>query len=430
MGFLVPSGIAALVLLTGSSIGLIMAGIGLVIFYYTLGGNISAIGNGVWNIFHNLGLAAVPIFFLLAEIIVHCGLATRIYQSLSPLFERLPGKLLQTNIGMCTIFSAISGSSTATAAMIGSMAYDELTAQGYRRSAIIGSIGGAGTLGVLIPPSILLIIYGSMMEVSVGALFVAGVVPGLMMATLFMLYVGLTANRNIPAASAERELLPLREALKRSLGAWPFIMLVFVVLGTIFLGLATATESAAMGVVAALVLAALYRELTWKRLVTAVCAATSMFSMITLIIFGAVVLGQALALSGIPKQVLLSIIGADLPVPLVIAALYLLYLLMGCVMSGLEMMLITLPLVFPLMTGFGYDPVWLGVAIVMIIEIAMLTPPFGVNLFILISITKGGVTIGEAAKACIPYWMLHLTGLIIITIFPEIVMFLPRLFLG
>ena len=430
MGFLVPSGIAALVLLTGSSIGLIMAGIGLVIFYYTLGGNISAIGNGVWNIFHNLGLAAVPIFFLLAEIIVHCGLATRIYQSLSPLFERLPGKLLQTNIGMCTIFSAISGSSTATAAMIGSMAYDELTAQGYRRSAIIGSIGGAGTLGVLIPPSILLIIYGSMMEVSVGALFVAGVVPGLMMATLFMLYVGLTANRNVPATSAERELLPLREALKRSLGAWPFIMLVFVVLGTIFLGLATATESAAMGVVAALVLAALYRELTWKRLVTAVCAATSMFSMITLIIFGAVVLGQALALSGIPKQVLLSIIGADLPVPLIIAALYLLYLLMGCVMSGLEMMLITLPLVFPLMTGFGYDPVWLGVAIVIIIEIAMLTPPFGVNLFILISITKGGVTIGEAAKACIPYWMLHLTGLIIITIFPEIVMFLPRLFLG
>lgn len=424
--YLIISTFAAFVLLTGGMVGIFLAGAGLLILKFTFNGNFSVIGNGIWNLFNNFSLTAMPVFIFLAEIAVKCGIARRIYTSLAPLFSRLPGRLLQTNIGMCTIFASMSGSSMATTAIIGSMAYEEMEKLGYRRSAILGSIAGGGTLGILIPPSLPLIIYGSWQEVSVGSLFIGGILPGLMIAGMFMIYIGIT-QRAYTIGRKEEERLPMRKVLVQSLGAWPFLILLFSLLGTIFLGLATATEAAALGVVAVLILAAFYRELTLRRVIEALFSTTVTYSTMVFIFVGAIILSQAAALSGIPEVLFRAVLNLSLQTAFIIALVYFLYVIMGCFFGAIEMLLITLPFTYPLMTGLGYHPVWLGIALVIIIEISFLTPPMGMNLYVLIGITKGRVSLGEVAKAAIPYWIILFLGLILITLFPELVMYLPSL---
>lgn len=419
--------VLALCLLSGSMLGPMIALIGFTVLFYEFGGNTSIIANAIWNLFSSATLIAVPVFVLLGEVLGQTGLARRIYGALSPGFERLPGKLLQTNIGTCTAFSAISGSSMATAAAVGSIAFHELEGRGYDRRAIIGSIAGGGTLGMMIPPSIVMIIYGSLTDVSIGSLFLGGILPGLMIAAIFMVYIGtLTRLRpmTVPAGGA---VVPPMKAFVASLQAWPFAILVFAILGTIILGLATPTESAALGVATALILAALYRELSWRKVWRALRGTAVTFSTLMLIIVSSIVLFQATAITGLPELLVRLVAESGLPGWTVLVLMYLLYLVLGMVVDGFGMLLITLPIVFPLVVGLGYDPVWFGIVIVMLIEISLLTPPLGFNLFVMMAISRGRVTLGEAARACFPYWLLLLVALALITVIPDIVLYLPGL---
>jgi tripartite ATP-independent transporter DctM subunit len=389
-------------------------------------GNFSVLGNATWNVFNSFTFTAIPAFILLGEILGQSGLAKRIYGAISPGFERLPGQLLQTNIGACTVFSAISGSSTATAAVVGAIAYDELNARGYQRSAVVGTIAAGGTLGILIPPSVALIIYGAWQNVSVGALFVAGIVPGVMLASLFMIYVAIAARRNPRMTPAAGERMPLGRAIAKSIEAWPFLVLVFAILGTIFFGLATPTEAAALGVATALLLSALYRELSWARLWAALVGTVRIFSTLTVVLLGALILSQAVALTGLPRELLKLVADAGLSPPAILAIVFAMYLVLGCFFGPVEMLLITLPFVFPLVTEAGFDPVWFGIALVIVIEIGLLTPPLGINLFVVMAISRNEVTLGEAALACLPYWLLMLALLAFISVFPGVVLFLPQ----
>ena len=413
-------------LFSGALLGVLIGAAGLTVLWFEFNGNFSVLGNASWNLFNSFTFTAVPAFILLGEILGQSGLAKRIYGAISPGFERLPGKLLQTNIGACTVFSAISGSSTATAAVVGSIAYDELKGRGYDRSAIVGTIAAGGTLGILIPPSIALIVYGAWQNVSVGALFLAGVVPGLLLTGVFMTYIAVLAKLRPNAVPPAREVVPLARALAKSAEAWPFLILVFAILGTIFLGLATPTEAAALGVVTAIVLAALYREFSLARLWAALMATARTFSTLALVILGALILSQAVALTGLPR-VLIEMVGeAGLPAPAVITLIYLLYLVLGCFFGPLEMLLITLPFVFPLVTGLGYDPVWFGIVLVIVIEIGLLTPPLGINLFVVMAVSRNEISLGQAALACLPYWLLMLAALALITVVPQIALLLPQ----
>jgi len=418
--------VIAIALLTGSLLGIAIAATGLTVLVFEFNGNFSVLGNATWNLFNSFTFTAVPTFILLGEILGQSGLAKRIYGAISPTFERMPGKLLQTNIGACTVFSAISGSSTATAAVVGSIAYDEMKARGYARNVIVGTVAAGGTLGILIPPSIALIIYGAWQNVSIGALFIAGVLPGLLLASLFMAYIaGLTfvQPRAIPETT---ETLPLGRALAKSAEAWPFVILVFAILGTIFLGLATPTEAAALGVVTAIALAALYGEFSLMRLWSALQATVRTFSTLAIVIMGALILSQAVALTGMPKLLIGMVADAGLSPAMVITLIYAMYLVLGCFFGPVEMLLITLPFVFPLVTGLGFDPVWFGIVLVIVIEIGLLTPPLGINLFVAMAVSRNEVTLGEVALACLPYWLLMLGALALITVFPQIALVLPQ----
>ena len=419
--------VVAATILTGSMLGIAIAAFGLVILYFQFGGNFSVLGNALWNTFNSFTFTAIPAFILLGELLGRSGLADRIYTAISPIFERLPGRLLQTNIGACTAFAAISGSSTATSAVIGSIAYDELLKRGYERGAVLGTIAAGGTLGILIPPSIAFIIYGSWQNVSIGALFIAGIIPGLLLSLAFMVYIGVRATLKPSIAPSPGVLLPIGQALMRSAEAWPFAILIFAILGSIFFGFATPTESAALGVLTTLILAAFYRRLSWDLVWQSLVATVRTFSSLSLVIAGAVVLSQAVALTGLPKELIRMVGEAGLSATTVILAIYLMYMILGCFFGPIEMLLITLPFVFPLVTGLGYDPVWFGIVLVIVIEIGLLTPPVGINLFVVMAISRNQVSLGEVAMACVPFWLIMVSMLLLLTLMPQIALFLPQI---
>ena len=413
-------------LLSGAMLGLMIAAAGLTVLAMGFPGSFGVLGNALWNVFNSFTFTAVPTFILLGALLGQSGLARRIYGAISPGFERLPGRLLQTNIGACTIFSAISGSSTATSAIVGSIAYDELGRRGYDRRVVIGTIAAGGTLGILIPPSVALIIYGAWQHVSIGALFIAGILPGLLLAGCFMVYIAVLVRLRPRVAPDAAERLPLRATLVRSLEAWPFAILIFAILGTIFLGLATPTEAAALGVATVMVLGFLYRELNAARVWAALRETVRVFSALTLVITGAVVLSQAVALTGLPREIVAMISASGLAPAVILTLIYAMYLVLGTVFGPVEMLLITLPFVFPIVTGLGHDPVWFGIVLVIVIEIGLLTPPMGINLFVVMAGARNQISLGEAAVACIPYWLIMIGVLGLITVFPQIALFLPR----
>jgi tripartite ATP-independent transporter DctM subunit len=414
---------------TGAALGGALGLTGFVILHFFSGGATQLGVQAVWNTFNSFTLTAIPLFILLGEILVASGLARDVYRALSPLFARLPGGLLHTNVAVSTMFGAVSGSSMAVAAAVGSVAYPELTKRGYRRGPVIGSLAGGGTLGLLIPPSLSLLIYGAFTETSIGRLFLGGIVPGLIAALGFMVYIGWSARRDpsiAPLSADDR--VGLGAALLGVLKIWPLVLLILAVLGTLFAGLATPTESAGMGVAAAIVIGFLAGELTFRGIVRALMATVATFAVISMVFMGAVVLAQSISVLGLPQQLLAGLAEWGIPAFATLLIIVLVYLALGCVFDGLSMMIMTLPIVFPLLTGLGYDRVWLGVLVTLLIEIGMLTPPVGMNLFVLTSISGGKVTLGEAARAAFPYWLLLLTLAGLIVLFPSIVTALPSYF--
>ncbi len=418
----------ALLMVTGAVLGGALGLTGLVLLHFEAGNATSLAVQTVWNSFTDFTLSAVPLFIFLGDILLASGISGRIYNAMTPLFHRLPGKLLHTNIAVSTVFGAVSGSSSSTAAAVGSVGYPELVKRGYDPATVVASLAAGGTLGLLIPPSLSLLIYGATQDVSIGKLFLAGIVPGLMIAGFFSLYIaGLcTFRKSLTPAEAERP--GWMEILRGLKEIWPLPILIFFVLGTIYMGLATTTEAAALGVVAAIVLGFLWGDLTLRKLWQSFKGSVLMFGTIAMVLLGTLILAQAISILGLPKQMVTWVSEMGLSRYEVLFAIVLVYLVLGCFFDGISLLLMTLPIAFPLMMSMQFDPIWFGIVVTILMEVGMITPPVGLNLFVLVTVAKRQVPLGTAAWATVPYWLIMLATVALFTAFPDIVLFVPSMF--
>ena len=298
---------------------------------------------------------------------------------------------------------------------------------GYDKEAVVGSLAGGGTLGLLIPPSLSLLIYGALTETSIGRLFIAGIIPGLMVSGLFMLYILILCIRKPNISPSSTEASGLADIFSGMKQIWPVIILIFAILGSIVAGIATPTEAAGVGVVVAMLISFVWGSLTIKELGLAVYRSVLVFGSIGFIVLGATILSQSISVLGVPRDILEATVSGDIGKYAVFAIIIILYVVLGCIFDGLSLMIMTLPLVFPLLTGYGFDPIWIGVIITIMIEIGQVTPPVGLNLSVLSAITNNEVSLGRVAIATIPYWLILLLSVVILTFFPVIALYLPEL---
>lgn len=382
-----------------------------------------AMATSIWQANASWALAALPLFIWMGEILFRAKLSEILFRGLTPWLGWLPGRLLHVNVAGCGIFAAVCGSSAATAATIGRMSLPELDARGYDRSLSVGSLAGSGTLGLLIPPSIIMIVYGVSADVSIIRLFLAGIIPGLMLMALFMGYIVIAALVRKDAAPVETVKTTFAEKLRLSKGLIPVVLLIGAVIGSIYAGIATATEAAAGGVIGALLLAVATGSLSWTMFRESLLSATRLSCMIFMILSGAAFLTTSLAYTGIPAAVAEWVAALDLHPYALMAALCVLYVVLGCFIEGISMIVLTATVVLPLVTQAGFDLLWFGVFIIMVVETAQITPPLGFNLFVIQGLT--GLNIGRVAVSAIPFFVLLLVGIVLITAFPELVTWLP-----
>jgi C4-dicarboxylate transporter DctM subunit len=412
---------------TGAALGAALGLTGLIILHFFAEGATSLALNAVWNVLNEFTLSAIPLFIIMGEILLESGVSQKIYRSLSGVFRHIPGGLLHTNIAVCTVFGAISGSSLATAAAVGSVAYPEMSKRNYNEPMVVGSLAGGGTLGLLIPPSLSLLIYGALTETSIGKLFMGGILPGILMAILFMLYIFIrcTINPKLWNSDTNSEEV-LNSSIVDFLKIWPIGFLIFAVMGSIVLGIATPTEAAGVGVISSLLLGLFWGDLSKDKIFKCFYNSAITYGSIGFVVVGAVILAQSISILGIPQELIETIQNMGMSKYYVLTLIVLLYLILGCLFDGLSLMVMTLPIVFPLMTNLGFDPVWLGVIITIMIEIGQITPPVGLNLSVLVAVTDNKVGLGETAIATSPYWILLLFGILIVTIFPSIILYIPN----
>ncbi|MDR7149212.1 tripartite ATP-independent transporter DctM subunit [Hydrogenophaga palleronii] len=418
--------IVSLFALLGSGvwIGLTLAGvawIGMELFSPRPAGDAMAIT--IWGSASSWTLTALPLFVWMGEILFRTKLSESMFKGLAPWVNALPGRLLHTNILGCTIFAAVSGSSAATCATIGKMSIPELSKRGYPADKIVGSLGGASTLGLLIPPSIIMIVYGVAAEVSIAKLFMAGVVPGLLLGALFSGYIMVWALFNPSQVPLSDTRLTLAQKLVESRHLIPVVLLIGGVIGTIYTGIATATEAAAVGVVGALVLSAAQGSLTWATFRDSLLGATRLYCMIALILSGAAFLTLAMGYIGLPRHLAEYVTGLNLSPVVLIIALALFYMLLGCFLDGISMIVLTMGVILPTVSAAGIDLIWFGVFVVIVVEMAQITPPVGFNLFVLQGMTKREIT--WIAKVTIPYFFLMVLALALLWWFPQIATWLP-----
>jgi C4-dicarboxylate transporter, DctM subunit len=383
-------------------------------------------GDIVWNTTNTFTLVSIPLFVLMGEIILRSGISTRFYNGVAVLLRRLPGGLAQTNIVGCAIFSAIAGSSVATAMTVGSVAIPEMRKRGYSDRLTIGTLTGGGCLGILIPPSIPMIVYASMTQVSVIDLFIAGVVPGLALAGIFMIFVALRVWAKpslVPPAEATASAPEIRAGIR---DAVPVIALIAAVIGSMYAGIATPTEASALGCILALALALAYRELTWERLHSALRNAAITSGVVMFITLNAQILNFAVVTSGIGQGLAQGLAQLGLAPFLFFCLLFLVYLVVGMFIDGLSIMLLTVPLLYPSFIAIGFDSVWVGVIIVIFIELGALTPPMGLNLFAIQAIANDQ-SLGDVAKASMPYAMMISAFGFLLYAFPVIALWLPAM---
>lgn len=385
---------------------------------------LNALGFVLWGGTNSFTLTGIPLFILMSEILLRCGVTVPLYRSLSRIVQPLPGGLLQTNVLASALFAAICGSSVATAAAIGTVALPNLESRGYDRRMAFGSLAAGGTLGILIPPSIPLILYGSFTEVSVAKLFMAGVVPGIAMALLFMLYIGVRALvkpvRKPVEGAGDEVRLPLWRTVADLV---PFTFLMLVVLGGIYFGFATPTEAAALGCAFALVIGAMFGGLNRTVLAQAVEASLRGSCAILFIVVAAMVFAFAFENANLGTRLTEWLLSFNLDRNAFLAALLLLYVVLGCLLESIAMIVITVPLLFPTVLAYGIDPLWFAIALVILIELGQLTPPFGINLFVIKRIS--GAPLGQVVRGTVPYYGLMIGFLLVITAFPQIVTWLP-----
>lgn len=383
------------------------------------------LAQNMWNTATIESLLSLPMFILMAEILFRTRLSAQMFKGLMPWTIWLPGRLVHVNVLGCTLFAAVCGSSAATAATVGRITLGELFSRGYDRDLVIGSLAGAGTLGLMIPPSFILIVYGVLAEESILKLFVAGVIPGLMLAATYMVYIGICATFRPGVVPAGGERVTMRDRLHALTQLGPVVSLIVLIMGAMYGGFASPTEGAVVGVLGAAVISLLQGTFTWKNLSAACLSAVVTSSMLGLITVGAVFLSVSMGFLGVPRYVAEQIAMLHLSPYALILLLFVFYVILGCFLEGMSAIVMTLPIVLPLVTSAGYDKIWLGIFLVLVIEMAQITPPVGFNLFVLQGLT--GESIGRVARAAFPFFLLMVLTTAIVTVFPGIATFLPNL---
>jgi C4-dicarboxylate transporter, DctM subunit len=382
------------------------------------------LGQTLWAPSSNFVLVAVPLFLLMGEILLRAGLSDRLYRALNVWLNRMPGGLLHTNIVSCAVFSAISGSSVATAATMGSVALPYFQDTKYNQRMVLGSLAAGGALGNLIPPGITFIIYGLITETSVGALYIAALIPALLVTGLFLLVIlvhGLTHPMEKPAR------LPLAMKLRALADLVPTLLLILLVLGSIYGGLATPTEAAALGVVGAAVFAAFERRLTFRMLNASAEATARNTALLGLILFGAYLLNYILTTINVPQALAGMIAGLPIPPWGIMLCIIALYVALGTFMEGFSMIITTVPVVFPIVVALGYDPIWFGVIVTMLVEIAQISPPDGTVMYVLQGMRKRPGPITDVFVGVLPFLAVYLLAVILLMIFPGLALWLPAL---
>ena len=397
------------------------------VIYLLMQGGFSAL-NGLglmsWGSMNTFALTAVPLFMFMADILSVSGLSNRIYNGLAKLVAPLPGGLLQTNIAGCAIFASVSGSSIATAASIGGVALPQLTSRNYHRALAAGSLAAGGTLGILIPPSFPMIIYGTFTETSVPRLFIAGVIPGLIMTALFMLYIGVHAKLVPGVAPKEQGARNAREVIRALADIAPFVVLIAGTLGGLYFGVVTTTEAAVIGCFLSILLGFMFGDLTWKKLVEAMHSTVNFSGNILFLIFAAYVFSYAISFAGIGEKLTEFIVGMKLTTFQFYAVLFVLFTVLGCLIESLGMIVITVPLLFPILGRYGIDPILFGVILVIYIELGQISPPIGINLFVIQSIWDGKLS--EVVYGTIPFHLIMFAVLVMVMVWPELALWLPH----
>lgn len=385
-----------------------------------------AMGELSWSANNEFLLVAIPLFIMLGEVLLRAGFAERMYGAMSLWLSWLPGGLMHANIGASTLFSATSGSSVATAATVGTVAIPQIKRYGYNEPLFLGSLAAGGTLGILIPPSINLVIYGVLTNSSVPKLYLAGIIPGFAMAALFMLMI-IVACVVKPAWGGKKIHARWRERLASLTHLAPPMGIFLLVVGSIYAGLATPTEAAALGVLGAFILAACYRRLTWSMLREVIEGTMRSTAMIMLIVIAASFLNFVMSATGLTTALTNSIQGLGLSPTWMLLVVVVFYLVLGCFMETLSMMITTIPIVAPIMIGLGYDPIWLGIVIIVLVEAALITPPVGLNLFVVQSLRKTG-SMNAVIVGALPFVFAMFIMLALLAAFPALALWLPQVF--
>lgn len=388
---------------------------------------VEAMGGVVWGTLNNSVMTAIPLFMLLGEILLRGGIADRMYESMAVWLRRLPGGLLHTNIGCCALFAATSGSSVATAATVGTVALPALSARKYPEQAALGSLAAGGTLGILIPPSINLLVYGSLANTSVGQLFIAGVIPGLTLTVLFMIYIAL---RHYNDGEKDDTSIPISVKIKLLGHLVPPATIFLVVMGSIYGGIATPTESAALGVLAALFFVWRAGQLNQRLLVNCFVQSARTTGMVVLIIVCALLLNVTLSMIGAAQAVTEWVATLGLNRIELLLLLVLFYILLGMFMDAMSMLVLTVPIAVPMVASVGVDPIWFGIFIVVMCEIALITPPVGMNLFVVQGVRRGQGSFGDVIYGALPYVFIMMAFVTLLIFLPEVALWLPNTMSG
>jgi len=414
-----------LILASGVWIGLTLSGvawIGMQLFSSRPAGD--AMSVTIWGSSSSWTLTALPLFIWMGEILFRTRLSQDMFKGLAPWMQALPGRLLHTNVVGCAIFAAVSGSSAATCATIGKMSLPELNKRGYPEIMSVGSLAGAGTLGLLIPPSIIMIVYGVTADVSISQLFIGGVIPGILLASIFSAYIAVWSLMNaklIPPADAP---MSFAQKLHESRNLIPVVILIAAVLGSIYSGIATATEAAGLGVLGSLILSVVQGSMSWATFKDSLMGGTRLYCMIALILAGAAFLTLSMGYIGLPRHLAEWIATLGLSKFQLILALTAFYVVLGCFLDGISMVVLTMGVIMPTVQKAGIDPLWFGIFIVIVVEMAQVTPPVGFNLFVMQGMT--GRSIVYIARAALPFFLLMVAMVVLLYTFPQIVTFLPQ----
>ena len=383
-----------------------------------------AMATTIWGTSSSWTLTALPLFVWMGEILFRTKLSENLFEGLSPWMQKLPGGLIHVNVVGCALFAAISGSSAATVATVGKMSIPELRKRNYPEKILLGSLAGSGTLGLLIPPSIILIIYGVTVQESIAKLFIAGIIPGIMIAIIFMLYVIVWSLINKKIMPESFENFSFLEKVKKSKQLIPVILLILGVIGSIYTGIATATEAASLGVVGALMLSFFQKSLSLETFKKSLLGATKTSCMIAFILAGSSFLSLAMGFTGLPRNLAIWIENMDLSPYILIMVLMIFYIILGMFLDGISAVVLTMAIIEPMIRQAGFDMIWFGIFLVVVVEMAQITPPVGFNLFVLQGMANKDMS--YIARSAFPLFLLMILATVIIIIFPEVALWLPE----